>query len=577
MSHRHGQEGPSLRSIAEPARIVSHEAPSTEVDRLFVEHPELTCVVAEGGVHPLRIVTRRTQATEMTGRLGYGRALHTTRGVGSLAFAAPALVVEGATSLVEAGRLALSREPRDRYEDLIVRDRDGSLRTLGIASLCSKLVDPHAEQAMHDRLTGLPNRELLISRLETALRAGPGSPRPCVLFIDIDDFKHVNDSLGHPAGDSLLVAVGERLRSAFRAQDTIARVGGDEFVVLLSADSEEDAVTTADRVLLALASPFVVDEHRVRVTGSIGIAAANADGSVEELLRNADLALCAAKREGKSRFALYEPSMHVAAMAELELRADLPAATEAGQLRLVYQPIVDLRTGIAKGVEALVRWEHPIRGTVAPLEFIPLAEQTGAIVEIGRWVLETACRQMRAWEDEAPGAADLMLGVNVSPRELQVEGFVGQVARTLLATGLPPERLTLEITETAFARDDMATVATLHALDQLGVRLAIDDFGAGYSSLRRVQGLPVGLLKIDKAFVDPLGTAGPGLVRCMLDLAQALGVQALAEGIEDAGQLEALEELGCELGQGYHLSRPLPPAAVPAWLAAQLPLAAANA
>lgn len=570
MSYQHGQEGPSLLAIAEPARIVSPTTPSAEVDRLFLEHPDLTSIVVESDAHPMRILTRRTQATEMAERLGYGRSIYCGRSVGSLPFVAPALVLDGAISLVDAGRLALARAPQDRYEDVVVWARDGALGTLTVARLCSQLAELHADRAVHDRLTGLANRELLIRRLERAPADGASDTQPWILFIDLDDFKHVNDSLGHSAGDSLLVAVAGRLHSAFRVEDTIARIGGDEFAVLLAACSEKEAVGAADRILLALASPISVGEHRVRVSGSIGIAAVSAESSVEEVLRDADMAMYAAKQEGKSRFALYEPSMYVAAMAELELRADLPAATGEGQLRLVYQPILDLHTGTAKGLEALVRWEHPTRGTVAPLEFIPLAERTGAIVAIGRWVLETACRQLGAWEAETPDAERLVLNVNVSPRELEVEGFVGQVARTLRATGFPPDRLTLEITETAFARDDIATVTALRALDQLGVRLAIDDFGAGYSSLRRVQDLPVGLLKIDKAFIDPLSTAGPGLLRVMLDLAHSLGVQALAEGIEDADQLEALGELGCELGQGYHLSRPLHPDAVPAWLAARL-------
>ncbi|HEX3160653.1 MAG TPA: EAL domain-containing protein [Gemmatimonadaceae bacterium] len=425
-----------------------------------------------------------------------------------------------------------------------------------------RLEEQLAHRAFHDSLTDLANRALFRDRVSAALeRASEDGPRVAVLFIDLDDFKDVNDSLGHGAGDRLLQAVAGRLLNATRGCDAVARLGGDEFAILLEGVREErEAVIVAERVSRAMRAPFAVDGTEASVGTSIGIAIANPTHTTDELLRDADVAMYLAKAGGKGRYALFVPGMQVETFDRLEMETDLRAAVQHEQLEVHYQPIVRLESGVMDGVEALARWNHPERGSIPPSEFIPLAEETGIIVPLGRLVLRTACRQARAWRDQHPAARTLTLTVNISARQFQDAGLVHDVRAALRESGFPAEQLVLEITESALIRDIPGTIATLHALKALGLRIAIDDFGTGYSSLGYLQRFPIDILKIDKSFVDAVGMGSddPVLARTIIFLGDRLQMCTVAEGIEDARQIEGLRFLGCELGQGFHFSRPLP-------------------
>jgi diguanylate cyclase (GGDEF)-like protein/PAS domain S-box-containing protein len=425
-----------------------------------------------------------------------------------------------------------------------------------------ELEDQLAHQAFHDSLTGLANRALFENRVEHALARARRTRRPVsVLFLDLDNFKTVNDSLGHAAGDELLVAAAERLRGCLRPADTPSRLGGDEFgIVFEDATEVEQACRVAERILAALRNPFHVRGRDVFLTASVGIAM-SADGTegADELLRNADVAMYTSKAAGKGRVEVFRPNMHEAVLHRLELGADLRAAVERGEFGVLYQPIVDLRSKQITGVEALLRWNHPQRGLVGPMEFIVLAEETGLVLELGRWVLEESCRQAAEWFRRFPGRAPETVSVNLSPRQLQEPDLVEVVAAALAKSGLEPHHLVLEITETVMMRDVEATVGTLHALKELGVRIAIDDFGTGYSSLSYLRDLPIDIMKIDKAFVDGVeaGSQGAALARAIVGLGRTLNLTTVAEGIEHAQQVDQLRSMGCDLGQGFLFARPM--------------------
>jgi diguanylate cyclase (GGDEF)-like protein/PAS domain S-box-containing protein len=426
-----------------------------------------------------------------------------------------------------------------------------------------QLEEQLVRQALHDPLTGLANRALFGDRLENALaRAVRPATMVAVLVVDLDGFKDVNDSLGHDAGDDLLTIVAARLQGHTRAGDTVARLGGDEFVVLLEDTDAAGAIRVAELLLEALVRPVMLRDRTITPTASIGIAlAAGEDG--DALLRNADLAMYAAKRQGKSRYRLFEPAMLAGVVDRLELAADLSRAVQEGQLHLNYQPEIDLRSGRIVGLEALLRWRHPTRGLVLPTEFIPLAEETGLILPIGRWVLETACQQAKAWQQRHLATAPFTIAVNLSAYQLQHPAIVDEVGAALMTADLDPQSLVLEITETAVMADLDAAVTILTQLRQLGVRMALDDFGTGYSSLSYLQRLPVDILKIDRSFVSVAGSAEESaLARTIVKLGQTLGLETVAEGIETAEQLATLRELGCQLGQGYYFAKPLDPDAV---------------
>jgi diguanylate cyclase (GGDEF)-like protein len=418
-------------------------------------------------------------------------------------------------------------------------------------------------QAFHDDLTGLPNRALLGDRAERALACGGtrGRPLAAALFLDLDDFKGVNDSLGHEAGDELLVEVATRLHASLRPQDTIARLGGDEFAVLLEELADpEDAVRAAERILLALSPPIRVVGRELHVRASVGVAVADHGTTAEELLRNADVAMYQVKADGKCGYRTFEPWMHSEAVERLELEQELRRAIERHELELHYQPIVELGTGAVTGVEALARWLHPQRGLVAPGEFMPVAETTGLIAPLGRWIVDAACARLRLLDDAGLVDERFVTSVDVSPGQFQGEGFVDHVRATLVRHAIAPDRLVIELTETLLTADVAASTRVLADLRALGVRIALDGFGTGCSSLGHLLRLPVDVLKIDRSVVDAVAEQG-GRARmaaeAIVALARTLGLPAVAEGVDDAEQRRALQALGCERGQGDLFARPL--------------------
>jgi len=417
-------------------------------------------------------------------------------------------------------------------------------------------------QAFHDPLTGLANRVLFLDRVSHALSLVRRHDQMlAVLFVDLDGFKTINDSLGHAAGDRLLAVVAQRLETCVRTSDTVARLGGDEFALLIEdATDDRAAAEVAERVAASVRHPILIEGKEVFMTASIGIATARDEGNASDLLRNADMAMYVAKSRGKARWERFEPGMHAKALERLDLEAELRHALDGGdQFLLLYQPIVQLQTGEVKGIEALVRWNHPQRGVLTPVQFIPLAEETGLIVPLGRWVLREACRQAQAWQVARAGGPPLTLTVNVSGYQLQYEGVVADVRAALADSGLDPRNLVLEITESVLMQQNETILERLRALKAVGVRLAIDDFGTGYSSLGYLQRFPIDILKIDKAFVDDIGATGaePALVRAIIALGDTLQLQTIAEGIELRQQWHGLRELGCEMGQGFLFARPV--------------------
>lgn len=417
--------------------------------------------------------------------------------------------------------------------------------------------------AFHDPLTRLANRTLLRDRVEHALiRSKRNAQKVTLLFLDLDNFKAINDGIGHAEGDHLLKQTAARLLDCCRTQDTVARLGGDEFAILIEDPLDLEAVVgLAQRIAAALSVPLELGGREVIVTTSIGIAqGTGADEDVDSLLRNADVAMYTVKNGGKRGYAIFEPSMHAAVIERVDLEADFAKALERQEFRMLYQPVVEMRTGAFAGVEALLRWHHPKRGVVSPSVFIGLAEENSElIVPIGRWVLREVCRQGRLWQDACPGKR-LHIAVNISVRQLQYSNLVDDVSQALQASGLDPHALVLEITESAMMQ---RTDAMLRALDQLrsfGVRLGIDDFGMGYSSLSYLHRFPVDILKIDKSFVDALGKSeGGSLTPAIIALGHSLKLETVAEGVEHASQVKTLLSLGCELGQGYHFSKPVTP------------------
>jgi diguanylate cyclase (GGDEF)-like protein len=413
-------------------------------------------------------------------------------------------------------------------------------------------------RASHDMLTGLPNRALFLDRLEHAKRRNARDERkPAVLFMDLDGFKRVNDTLGHGVGDRLLAAIGERLRECVRPGDTVARFGGDELAILLECvDRPDEAVAVAERVMAELHRPFRIDGKDLSISVSVGIARMRESG--EDLLLKADLAMYHAKSKGNGQHVVFDPGMHAALVERRRLEADLERAVQRGEFELFYQPIVELGTGAIVAAEALVRWRHPDRGLLAPGVFIPAAEETGLIRAIGRQVLEDACAQGVLWQKRHPGQAPLAVSVNLSVSQIQTATFVDEVASALERSGLPAGSLILEITETLLMHD--LERGALARLKELGVQIAVDDFGTGYSSLQYLHGFPIDILKIAKSFVD--GVADPGesaLARAIIELGESLDLRVIAEGVEHGHQVTRLVELGCRWAQGFHYARPVPP------------------
>lgn len=488
-------------------------------------------------------------------------------------------VYQGQPALLEHLHIALAGSPHTwtlqvgerTHETHTTPLRDVAGRLTGVAGAAYDLTEHKrleqqlAHQAFHDALTGLPNRALFLDRLVHALaRAERCCSSVAVLFVDLDNFKVVNDSLGHAAGDALLSAVAQRLSACLRPGDTIARLGGDEFTVLVEDVGElEVATEIGAQIADALRRPLVVQGHTLFVSASIGVAQSGLAMGVartaqaDDLLREADIAMYQAKNGGKSRCAVFDRRMNAEVMERLELEGDLRHAIAQNELVLHYQPIVSLETGALQEVEALVRWEHPRRGLIPPLRFIPIAEETGLIVPLGLWVLREACRQARVWQWEHPQEPPLVVGVNLSARQLEQPDLVAQVSAVLAETGLPAASLKLEITESVMMGNAEGMALQMRQLKALGVRLAVDDFGTGYSSMAYLSAFPLDTLKIDRAFVSKIGEPeGQAILQAIITLAHSLHLQITSEGIETLDQCRHLQALGCERGQGYYFARP---------------------
>ncbi len=453
----------------------------------------------------------------------------------------------------------------------VVRDADGEpAYTIGqIEDITERKATAErlAHAAIHDPLTGLPNRVLFVDRLARALvRARRHDHKVGVIFLDLDRFKVVNDSLGHATGDQLLKAISERLLAALRPEDTVARFGGDEFVVLCEDVPDEATVRhVAQRIEATISSPTVISRREIFVTASIGVVVSGPSAaSPETLLRDADAAMYGAKGQGRARIECFDRQTHQRSVEALELEADLHRVVEREELRVHYQPIVDLVTGRVSGFEALIRWMHPTRGLIDPHEFITLAEDTGLIVPIGAWILEEACRQSAHWQSQRPGdGPSLTMSVNLAPRQLNDATLAARVGRILDGTGIDPQTVWLEVTEGALSHAK-TSIKALQSLRDLGVHLAVDDFGTGYSSLAHLKAFPVEALKIDQGFVDGLGTdpSDTTIVGAVVGLAHSMGLAAVAEGLEEPSQLAELRTLGCDYAQGYLFGAPQPATAL---------------
>ncbi|MGY1750217.1 EAL domain-containing protein [Modestobacter sp. SYSU DS0511] len=568
-----GADGPPLAALGDlavPARLVPPGVPLAALDALFRRDAGLRWVVTDRPEAPV-LVSRSWFEVAMTGRLGYGRLVHARRelpelGVPeTLVFPADAPVPQAAAAVVER------RAAGDALLDaVVVTGPEGRLFVVPVTALFEHLAQQYAWQALHDPLTGLPNRISLLERLRQA--GGTG----VLCYIDLDRFKDVNDHLGHSAGDQVLVEFARRLRGVARAGDLVVRLSGDEFAVVTGeAMTGEQSSALAERIVLAAAAPFVVSalgadgpaEHLVSLGASVGVASADGrlPGSLDDLLHQADLAMYRAKSLGRGRVAHFGSELLADAEATDVVRARhamerrLRHAIETGGLTLHYQPVVALPGGQVTGVEALARWDDAELGVVPPDRFIPLAEQTGLVVDLGRWVLQTACREAAGWPTGPTGLA-ATVAVNVSAVQLAQRDFTDDVVRALADSGLAPERLCLEITETAAITDLGATAARLTQIRDLGVRLALDDFGAGHSALSLLRALPLDLVKIDRSFVERVAsdTADAVLVRLVVEAAHSLGRRVLAEGVESDEQARQLIAMGCDAAQGWLFGKPEP-------------------
>ncbi|HEY4750363.1 MAG TPA: EAL domain-containing protein [Steroidobacteraceae bacterium] len=446
-----------------------------------------------------------------------------------------------------------------------IHDRGGQatgavvvFRDVSAAQAMARQITHSAE---HDFLTGLPNRMLLNDRIGQAIAMAQRDLVPvAVLFLDLDGFKHINDSLGHPIGDKLLQSVAKRLVDCVRASDTVSRQGGDEFVVLLSqAEHPEDAATVASRLLRAVAEAHSIDQHDLHVTTSIGVSVYPDDGrEAETLIKNADTAMYQAKENGRQSFQFFKPAMNARAVERQSVEESLRRALERHEFALHYQPKISLTTGAITGAEALIRWTHPTRGPISPAQFIPIAEDSGLILAIGNWALREACAQARAWVDA--GLPSVPMAVNVSAIEFRAAGFLEGLFMILNETGLDPKSLELELTETALMKHAESTAAILQILRQSGVRVAVDDFGTGYSSLSYLRKFPIDALKIDQSFVRQLATGGDdvAIVSAVINMARSLKLRVIAEGVETQAEVDFLQVHGCDEAQGYYFAKPMP-------------------
>lgn len=532
----------------------------------FREEPDTLIVpVLDADDRPIGIVERNAFFLRMAAE--YGRALYANRPISSLMDREP-LIVDADTELAEFTTDSLSYRASDLLRGFIVTDNE---RYLGVGTVLGLLqasnetnrrgVAQIARLAHYDPLTDLPNRVLFQKHLADALaRRSRKGDQLAVHFIDLDRFKTVNDTLGHPLGDALLREAAERLRSCVREGDTVARLGGDEFAVVQTGLSDMSGATRlAGRVVEAMAAPFDLQGHQVVIGASVGVAAAPSDGEdADELLKKADMALYRAKADGRGAFHFFERAMDEQLQARRALELDLRRALAAGEFELFYQPLYHLGDERVTGCEALLRWRHPERGMVSPADFIPLAEEIGLIVQLGEWVLRAACAEAANW----PG--HVRLAVNLSPAQFRDRGLVRTVVSALAASGLPAQRLELEITESVLLQDSAANMTMLHDLKALGVRISMDDFGTGYSSLSYLRSFPFDKIKIDQTFVRDIldDSDAMAIIKAVLDLGASMGIVTTAEGVETLEQLNALRGQGCAEIQGYFISRPAPAAEI---------------
>jgi diguanylate cyclase (GGDEF)-like protein len=465
------------------------------------------------------------------------------------------------------GALAVSDgAPRAWSSHEVATMADAAAAAAGTLSVRRELQERVADaerlqrSALYDPLTGLPNRLLFMERLAHAADRAKrhGDAQFAVLFLDLDRFKVVNDSLGHQVGDELLVAITSRLANCVRTEDTVARLGGDEFAVLLENILDvADATRVAERITAELTAPVNLNGYEVFSSASMGIAlSASAYDRPEYLLRNADMAMYRAKAAGIGQYEVFDRAMHAEALARLQMETDLRRAVERSEFHVVYQPVITLDTGRVTGFEALLRWDHPAQGSIAPVDFIPVAEETGLILPLGRWVLEESCRQLRAWQGRFGRGRELSMSVNLSVKQFSQPDLAGQVRQVLARTGIRPETLKLEITESVVVQNSELATRTLKELKSLGVQVYMDDFGTGYSSLSYLHRLPLDALKIDRSFIGEMDTDERTyqLVRAIVTLAQSVDVEVVAEGVIADRQVQELRSLGCEYGQGYFFS-----------------------
>jgi diguanylate cyclase (GGDEF)-like protein len=533
----------------------------TEVERMLLSDPTIRSVLVETEADII-CIDRVSFFSGLAGPLGHGRSLYARHAITRMPHPS-ALVLPSTMTPVEAAQAVLERPADVRYSDIVVRFPDGKHSTLLVADLFAEVAHTHEYTGLHDSLTGLPNRVLFLERLRDAHRRSrrqPGLSPYAILFVDLDDFKPINDVLGHSAGDQALRTVAERLQDHDLESVMVARLAGDEFGVLVDRPcSYEEVVGLAERVVLALNQPLLIDDATVAIGASVGFALAAANDTPEELLRKADMAMYAAKRSGKGSYAAYSDGMHANASRRLELRSQIDGAIDREEFRVAYQAVVELQQDTIVGAEALIRWDRPGEGLISPDQFIPICEQNGLIVPLGAWMLEQCCRRAVEWGDENPNHAPMSLSVNVSPRQLEQPGFPDTVGQILQRTRMPAEFLILEITENVLIQDAEAVLRRLSALKRLGVKLALDDFGAGFSSLGYLSRMPLDVLKLDRSFVLQMDNQyGRNLLNGIITLAHSLDLTTVAEGVETARQAEELRTLGCQRAQGYYFARPMP-------------------
>ncbi|WP_258803065.1 putative bifunctional diguanylate cyclase/phosphodiesterase [Pseudarthrobacter sp. NS4] len=553
---------PTLGDLGFEAMVLRGDTPSGEIEALFRADRGLRAVVVEVKGE-LALLTRDQLDHRMTGRLGYGRALN-ARATAEALLPRTTFRLPPSLDLRAAAAALLDRPEESRYQDVLVVPASGAPRVVPVSQVFEGLSDVFRHAAVHDPLTGLANR-LGLEESWQALLTGNGSTRTAALYIDLDDFKVINNTFGHRAGDSVLTAFAARLKACTKPADRVARLGGDEFAVLLADVDETMARTLADHILHDLNEPFAHDGHALRVSATLGLAMASdvdADGQgpgthLEDLLRQADAAMLQAKHEGKRRLGRIDPSQPASHFARQALiRRRLPHALSNAGFSLRYQPLMDIPTGSCHAVEALLRWEDPELGAVSPDEFIHVAEHTGMIHAVGRWVIDEACAQARAWEDAGTPRA---ISVNISPLQLAAGSLVTDIRASLQRHGVPTSLLNIEITESAAIVDLPSAAAQLRTLIDSGIGVDLDDYGTAYSSLSLLRELPLTGLKLDKSFIDAIDTDPTSaiLVAGVIAPAKALGLKTTAEGVERETQLAVLRELGCDTAQGYLISRPL--------------------